>query len=265
MKKITLSGSQKLCLGLVGVMVLGVTYGALEKRSYDNKIIALNNVIADKDHTIQINTGLYEKGTTESKKLESLLDTKDQQLSELKKQLDKTNEDLVTATNLAVKWKQDYEAKGSGTETPDGKDDAGNIREKVVFAKDFGTMSVSGYTITHPPEYGIDLHQEQPLKITVAISQDKLKVWHSYATSSDPNVSAEILVSDVNPFYDEKHWYERLSLTGTMAASAGGALAGVGMGLDVNQFTVSAMVYEHTSSLAAPMPGLSVTWRPFMR
>ena len=262
-----LSIAQYGCIGLTALMLAGVVYVAVLKHSYNTNITDLNNAVALQTQTSEIVRGLYEKATLETKNLEDLLDGRDTQIAALKKELDKKDQDLIAETNMAIKWKSDYQALVAATQTTvPGATPADPSRTKVEFNKDFGPILVQGYTLTAPPEAFVLLHQQRPLKLTLAISQDENKLWHTYVTSSEENMVADISLSGVNPWLGNIHWYERLSITGTVAANGtNNALAGVGAGLDIAQFTVSAMGYLPTGVGLNPMYGLGLTWRPFMR
>lgn len=254
------------CIILASLMLAGVIYVAVVKSSYDSQIVSLNNAIAEKDKTIEVKQGLYEKATLETKNLKDLLDTKDARIADLVKELKKKDQDLIAATNLAVKWKTDYEALVKATQglvPPVNPGDPSRI--KVSFNKDFGPILVSGYTLSDPPEAFINLHQQRPLKLTLVVSQDKDGLWHTYTTSSEENMTPEITLSAVNPWFNDKKWYERLSATAMVAAGGSGFQGGLGIGVDIAQFTVSAMVFDHSSNLASPLVGLGLQWRPFMK
>jgi len=263
---VKLTISQIGCIVLAALMLAGAVYVMLEKRSYDNQITAMNNAIAEKDQTIEVKSGLYEKATLETKNLRDLLDGKDTQIADLKKELDKKDQELIAATNLVIKWRADYQALVAATQTViPGTLPTDPSRIKVEFEKDFGPILVRGYTLSEPPEAFVSLHQQRPLKLTLALSQDSNKLWHSYVTSSDDNSEVDITLSGVNPYFNDPSWYERLSGTVTIAAGSAGFLGGIGVGVDISQFTISAMAYDSSSNLVAPLYGLGLQWRPFKK
>lgn len=248
------------CIALSVILCLGAGYMALRVRAYDNQIVTLNNAIAAKDKTVEVSQGLYEKAAIESKNLRDLLDARDVQLAALGRELDRKGQELVTATGLVVRWKHDYEALVGATQTVDPQG-----RTRVEFSKDFGPILASGYTLTNPAEAFVKLHQQRPVRVSVAVSQDRSGLWHTYATSSEADMETEIELSSINPWFNARKWYERLSLTATVAAGREGGLAGIGAGVDISQFTVSAMAYDHTSAVLAPLLGVGMTWRPFQK
>ena len=180
--------AQTVCLILMVIMTAGAAYVTLEKRAYDEKILTLTNAAAEASKTVEVTQGLYTKATIESKNLQDLLNSKDSQITDLKAQLSKTNESLLSATNLMIKWKNDYLAVVAGTQTTLPSNPAtpnAPERLKVAFSKDFGPILASGFCLTNPPEASVDLHQQRPLKLTLAISQDSTGIWHSYVTNSE--------------------------------------------------------------------------------
>ena len=260
--------SQILCLVLVACVITGVIYATLEKRSYDNQIATLSNSLATESQSKEIAQGLYEKATITSKNLQDLLNNEDAQNISLKKQLDQKNEDLITATNLMIKWKTDYLAIVAGTQTVLPANPAtpnAPERVKVAFSKDFGPILASGFCLTNPPEASVDLHQQRPLKLTLAVSQDAQGLWHTYTSSNEDNMEADIALSAVNPYLTSPKWYERISVSAAVAGGGSGVMAGIGLGVDIGQFTPSIMIFDHSSNLTSPLYGLNLAWRPFKK
>jgi hypothetical protein len=257
-------------LALAVVLIIGIILGAIGKYYYDNKLVDLQNTIASRDKTIETKDGLYEKLVIQTKNLEDLLNSKDKEIIALKEQLKDKDQELITATSLAVKWKKAYEALVAATQTtippstPDGKE-----RTKVSFQKDFGYIRVSGYTLTNPAEAFILVKQNRPLKLVVAVSQDKDKIWHTYATSSEENVGIDIQLASVNPYIFEPKWYERVAINAMLSMGVSGklsALIGVGATIPINQFDVGPAVMLHMDGNGLdPMVGIFAAWHPFQR
>lgn len=252
---------------LAGLMVGGIIYVSIAKSSYEKQIVDLNNTIATKDKTIEVDKDVYTKQTIQIQDISSTLTSKDAQIVALNAQLKKANEDLLSATNLAITWKQNYEAmvaaKQSNVPSTPIPGQPTVERIKVDFTKDFGYIGINGYCLTSPPEAYVDIHQNRPLKLTLALSQDSSKNWHTYVTSSESNMDVDIGVTAVNPYMFDIKWYQRLSVSGAIAAGGNGALAGLGIGVDISKFTVGINVYEYTGGLSSPFYGLSLSWRPF--
>ena len=138
-------------------------------------------------------------------------------------------------------------------------------RLRVDFNKDWGYIGIEGYTLTDPAFAWVSIKQNRPLKLTLAISQDQEGLWHTYTTSSEDNVQADIVLSGVNPWFNDKHWYEKISGTVMVGAGSGGVVGGIGVGVDISQFTVSVMAFDHSSNVTSPMYGLGLQWRPFYK
>jgi hypothetical protein len=257
----------KILAGVLGALILaGVIYGGITKYQYDQKLLNLSNELAKSAQTIEISRNLYEKATLQVTSLQDLLNSKDEQIVALNKELKDKDQELLTATNLVITWRSKYEAlvkATQGTVPPVVPGDPDRI--KVSFEKNFGPMIVSGYTLTSPPEAYLSVMQGTPLKLTLAISQDKSLVWHSYVTSSDDNMKVDIQLAAVNPFMLERKWWERLSVTALVAAGQDGALAGVGVGIDIGQFTLGPMIMGGYVSKLTWLVGVNVSWRPFAK
>lgn len=262
-----------LLYGMVALMVLlgcGAIYVAAKKQAYEKSIIELQNQIAERDKTIEVQKGVYEKLTLQLNDLKGALDQRDAQVRALEDDLKKKKEELLDATTVAINWKKAYEAevKGHQSDVPPVKP-GDPTRTKVEFEKDFGYIGVKGYTLTNPPDAWVHVQQNRPLKVTLAISQDKQKVWHTYATSSEDNVGVDIQLTGVNPYLLKPKWYEGIGITTDLGVgtNAGGvaALVGLGVNYKIKQFTFGPSMWIGASDRIDKYYGLNFTWRPFER
>ena len=255
-------------IALIALLLFVAIGGAIYKSKYDSQISALQNDKAQMAQTIEVQKGVYEKLVATSQNLENDLSSKDAQIVALKKQVDDQKEQILTLTQVAVQWKTAYEAAVKGTQTTvPATPGSTDVRTKVEFEKDFGYIGAKGYTLTNPPEAWIHIQQNRPLKLSVAITQDAQKAWHSYVTSSEENVSADIQISGVNPFILDKKWYENIGVSvsaavGTTDAGAGGLL-GVGLTYKISKFEVGPSVYVTISNRVDKFFGASFIWHPF--
>jgi hypothetical protein len=263
-----------LILGLMLALVVMGLGAAWYKHAYDKRITQLQNEMAEKDKTIEVQKGLYTKLTVQSENVKGVLDQKDTQVRELEDQIKKQKQDLLNASTVVASWKKAYEglAKATQTEVPaDPTKPAlvGKTREKVDFHEDFGYIGVDGWTLTNPAQAWVRVKQNRPLKLTLAISQDKDKAWHTYATSSEENVGVDIQVTAVNPFLLQPKWYEKIGIgidlgMGTNQAGLG-ALVGVGVNYQFMQFTMGPHVWLGINNTLDKYYGLTFEWRPFQR
>lgn len=245
-----------------------VIYAAIQKAHYEGQLLDLQNAVASRDQTIEVQQGVYDKLALEKKDLEDMLTSQSAEVLALKDELKKKKQELLTATQVAINWKKAYEAEVNAHQgevvNPDG-----TKRAKVEFDKDFGYIGITGWTLTNPAQAWVSIKQNRPLKLTVAVTQDSSKVWHTYVTSSEENVQAEIELSSVNPFMLQPKWYEKLSVDAIVAAGSGNmgatGLVGAGVSIGINQFSVGPMVLVHIGASLDPLIGVSFAWRPFQK
>ncbi len=259
-------------LGVIALLLVMIGLGAFDRWQNQKEMQRLRNEAASKDQTLEVQKGLYTKLTLESDDLRKLLKSKDEQVQALLAQVKKDKEELLAANQLVVTWKGAYEALFDATQIhedppPDQPDAPG--RDRVTFMKDWGAIVVSGYTLTNPPEAFLSVKQGRPWKITVAISQDANKQWHTYATSSEENMQVDIALTAVNPYLLEDKWYERIQLEATLAGGSGttgfGLLAGVGASIKVGKFNVGPAVFVSLGGSIQGYVGGTFGWRPFER
>lgn len=263
-----------LILGLMlAVVVMGLG-AAWYKHAYDKRITQLQNEMAAKDKTIEVQKGLYTKLTIQSENVKSFLDQKDQQVKALEEQIKKQKQDLLSASTVVASWKKAYEGLAKATQTEVPPDPAkpelgGKTRQKVDFHQDFGYIGVDGWTLTNPAQAWVRVKQNRPLKLTLAISQDKDKVWHTYATSSEENVGVDIQVTAVNPFLLRPKWYEKIGVAIDLGMGTNrgglGALVGVGLNYQIKQFTIGPHVWLGINDIVDKYYGVAFQWRPFQR
>ncbi|MHB8407933.1 MAG: hypothetical protein ACYDHY_07605 [Acidiferrobacterales bacterium] len=252
-----------LLLLTIGVLLAA---GAIKKSAYDKQVVILQNQAAAQAKTIEDQKGLFEKLALQETNVQSMLDTTNAQVKELQSQLKKSNEDLASAVEVTLQLKAQNAdlklASGAQTTVPStvkGQPD----RTKVAFDKDFGTVKVDGFTLTNPPEANISLLPSTPLKLTVALSQDKTKVWHAYATSSDPNIGVNIDLAAVNPYIEAPKWYENIGVDADAAVGTGGVLGGLGLSYKFGKFEAGPKVFATVTDKADVFYGAGFVWHPF--
>src|ERR1035437_2103067 len=210
---------------LVAMLVVAFICHQVSVHKLQSQVVSWQNAAAQKDKTVEEQKGVYEKLAVQTADAMSLLDTKDQQIAGLQTQIKQAGEKLDNAVSVGLTWKQAYEGAANATQTTPAPTKPGEVvvngRIRVDFSKDFGYLGVSGYTMTTPPEAWISVKNLRPLKLTVALSQSKDGAWHSYATSSEDNVSADIIVAAVNPSLRDEHWYERIGFVGDLGLGDG--------------------------------------------
>lgn len=255
---------------LIGLICVGSVWAFFKKRAYDNQLVELQNQVAARDKTIEVSKGVYTKLTLQLTDLTSALDQKDEQVKGLEADLKKKKEDLLTASTVAIGWKKAYEAQVAGKQTDvPGVKPGDPTRVKVEFAKDFGYIGVDGFTLTNPAEATVKVKQNRPLKVTLAISQDKNKVWHTYTTSSEENVGVDIQLTGVNPTVLLPKWYENIGITTSLGigtnASGLGAMLGFGLDYAFKQFALGPAIWLGLNDHVDKYYGINFTYRPFKK
>lgn len=256
-------------MGVIALLLVVVVWGAVGKWQTDREMARLRNEVAVRDQTIEVQKGVFTKLTIESDNLRKLLDSKDEQIQGLTDQLKKSKEDLLVANQLVIRWKKAYEGAVDAHQDPPDPEQPG--RTKVSFQKDWGMIGVKGWTFTNPPEAWVSVTQLRPLKVTVAVSQDKSGAWHTYATSSEENVGIDIALASVNPYLLEPKWYEKIQLGASLAGGSGtggfGFLLGVDATYKVGKFDIGPAVFVSFGAGTAVTPffGAKFNWRPFER
>lgn len=260
----TLNLSEKtlqIIAGILGVVLAAIIGFALHQdRRHERELIALQNEVAKRDKTIEVQKQVYAKLIPQIESMKGSIDTNTAEGKRLADEIKKQKAELVSVNNALIKLK-DQVAEGIGKQEP-----VSPGRDKVTFDHDFGFAAVSGFTITNPPEYKLKLYQgSKPLKLTLALTQQEDKSWKSYVASSDDSISVEIGVSAVNPYHFDEKWYEKFSLKLDLGVGDG-VLAGFGASYRFGNFNVGPSVWGTISGdNGSVFYGGSFTWSPFKR
>lgn len=246
-------------IGLGTLLVVGALYFAWHKHSVETQIRELQNRVAQRDQTIEVQKGIFAKLTQQVSDLKTAIDTSTEEGKRLADEVKKSKAELVSVSNAVVQLKEQV-AKGKGQQQ-----DLGGGRTKITFDQDFGYARVSGYTITNPPDYELHLGPGgKPLKLTLALTQQKDGSWKTLTSSSDPNVAVDIGVTAVNPNVLKAKWYEGLRLNMDLGVGDG-VLAGVGASARFGRFDVGPKVWALTLDGGKVFYGGSLSWAPFAR
>ena len=261
--------------GVVALVILVLVLGyAWTTSGFQKQILALQNELASKDKTIETQKGLFEKLGQNIKDLQGVIDTSTPQGKELAEEVKKDRAQIAQLTNVVLQLK-DQVARGQGkvdqpTVIHDGTPDHPNDipvqpgETRVSFDQQFGVYNVNGWTLAPSGKYELHLNQTQPLKLVVALARDKDGALHSYVTSSDDGVKADIGVSGLDESLFQPKWYERIKLDMDLGAGDG-VLVGVGATYKVAHFDVGPKIWGTTLSGGKVFYGLHLAWAPFER
>jgi hypothetical protein len=252
-----------LTIGLMAALVALAVYGFFAFRSRDATIAKLMNDVAIRDVTIEVQKGVFTKLTQQLDDVKIAIDQSTTEGKALTAELKKNKAELLAVTNALIQLREQV-AKGQGTQTDvPGTKPGDPTRKKVTFGQDFGYARVDGFTLTDPPEYELKLGQgSKPLKLELAIAQQKDKSWRTYVTSSDPNVGIDIGVTAVNPYILESSWYEKIKVHADLGVG-NGVLGGVGAAYQFGQFDVGPSIWGVTMSGGGVFYGINFSWAPF--
>jgi hypothetical protein len=248
-----------LAVGMGALFIFTAGYSYWMKRSYDNKVIDLQNEVAKRDVTIEVQKGVFTKLAVQLHDVKGALDTSQESVKKLADEVKKAHADILAVQNVvAIIKEQTVNGQGQQHDVPGSPS-----RKEVSFARDFGFISVKGWTRTDPPDYQLTLGPgSKPLKLTLTINQLPDKSWRSLVASSDPNVSLEIGAVAVNPYILQEGWWSRVKIAGDVGVG-NTVLGGVGILVPVGKFELGPHVWATPQTGA--IYGGSFTWAPFKR
>jgi hypothetical protein len=251
---------------LVLALVAAAIFGYVKYRSYENELARLRNEVAAKDKTTEELKGTFTKLSTENDSLKS-------SNSDLAKLLKKTNQDLIAETQLTAYWLGKYifvvehkPADDSGFKPPVTQVACTEKPQTYTGVQDIGLLKLTINTFTVDPSYQTHLIVEpgnKPLKLTLDLTRDNNKQWHTHVVSSDERIGVDIGVNSVNIEPLSPHWYEKLKVHLDVGASlsGGGVMGGVGLSYQFGQFDLGPSVWGTTSGNT--YTGAGLLWAPF--
>lgn len=276
----SLPSTWKLVVGFAGVLLL-IALGlagtfTLITDSYKKQITALQNDVALRDKTIELQAGVYQKLSIQSHGLQDMLNQQDVQLAALQEQLAKNGADLLTATTLIVKLKKELQSHGNVVVAPTDPTYPDIIHATIDSKEDFAPFRVTGDIVADcsmredvtavPVRALLRMSQTRPLRLSVIVSQDKDGTWKTSTTSSEDNFQIDIGLAAVNPYMLESKWYEKIGLHADVGVGTG-ILVGLGASYKIGKFTVGPTVWGAMNWDLAPKGYLGATlgWNPFQR
>jgi hypothetical protein len=188
-----------------------ISFAAYKDYSYKKTIEELQNQIAQRDITTEVQKNLYEKIALRAKDLEKVVNLKDEQIKSLIKQADSKDEKIASLMSInATLLNQSGNVPSTQTTTTDNKVE----RKKVNFEGQVGSglFSVNGYTITDPAETWLNIKQNRPIKLAISISQSDDDKWIGRVATSESDLKLDISQLAVNPKIAANKWYNNIHL-----------------------------------------------------
>lgn len=234
---------------IIAVMAIGFKVGDWwTTRKTRGEIATLKTELSKHLETIEVQKGVYAIQIFKYDTLQDLFDTKMAEVELLKKHIEDSQAKLLQVERISLYWKKAYEAALAANQTEEPPVDNGPVRKRVEFAGNLGPIRATGHTLTDPPEAFLKLEQVDPLRLTVAVAQNKDKTWSAFVTSSDENVAVKVDLAGVNPLVISPKWYERVWLD--LGAAALGDPAGyLGLSWRGDRLSVGAMCYASGGSM----------------
>ncbi len=251
---------RKLALGVAVlislVIVSRIMYGC-GSRSRDDQVADLATRLAQNEQTVEIKEGLYATKLVEMKDLRTLVDQDRSEMKALREQLSESRSELLSTQEVAVRWKRAFEGSVTARQTDAGPSpsDPAIVRKRVEFDRDFGPISVSGHTLTDPPEGVVSIRQTRPLLLTVNIARDKAGRWSSLVTSSEPTMEAQVKLGALDlSVLPSPSWYQRIwvDIGGTLVWDPSVSL---GLSYRGNRFSLGASCFASSDAHGCGLTG----------
>lgn len=262
-----------LTIALMAVLVALAVYGYFTLRSRDSDNAELRQKLAEKDKTIRTQDGAYTKLVQENDKLKvsnaGLQDT-----------ISKAKQDIIAAQQIGVYWNKKFNDVATLLPNPipfDVKEWNKPGPEKCTVepaefraVNDYGMFIAGCKLYTYDPDTQVHTLVEpgtRPLKLNLALTRGKDKMWHSYVKVEPPDdtlLTVEIGETSVNIEPLLENWYEKLSVHIDLGVGSTGVLGGVGAAYRFGQFNLGPEIWGVTGgSGGSSFFGLNFSWSPF--
>jgi len=259
----TIKSAVPVSLAVVGLAIACSAMYDCGKKSASNEIADLSTKLAESEHTIEIGSDTFATTIVENSHLKDLLSQTLQAKQNLMKILDETQAQLLTTQQVAVKWKNAYEAELSAHQgdggSGQGSDGQPTERKRVDFAGDLGPIHAAGYTLTDPAEAHLKLDQLRPLILSVSVARNRDGKWQSYVTSSEPNMTVDVNLAGVDPGVVAPSWKQRIWAEGGIGFLVGQE-AHLGLSYHLDRYSLGAYCSVFNGGDAC---GVSVGFRLF--
>ncbi len=260
-------------LGAFGLVMLNMHRS---KRAAERERDELMKIVRAQEGTTQLREGVYQRTVTELGDVRAALDSSRKESLALREEVEKRRAEVVYYSDLTVRWKKKYEgiAKayqevlGSEEDPPDPDDPVADDpplpRIRVTFERDFGPFRVDGHTVTSPPEAYVSVSQTRPLRLGVALVEERDGGWSTVVSSSEEDIEVSVDVTAKHRDFERIDWRDKLSV-GVTTGFLGEPSLGVGMRYG-GRISVgpecSARLAEEGVGWSC---GVGLSWRPFDR
>jgi len=197
---------RKLSLVLVLIVVVVLIgeyfYYQIELKEREAEIEELYNKAALSDSLKRVSENGYERLAVKYKESQRLLDELKGRNSTLVEAIEKKNAKIRFLSQIKLRPDTVFVEKPAVEETTIGG------KTKVSFSEKLGRIKVWGYTETPPPRVKLNV-SEDPIELTLVLTQDKIGRWRTYV---DSPIRVSKLQTRVVPY--RPSWPEKLRFMG---------------------------------------------------
>lgn len=264
----------KTVLVTAGVMLVAATilvlYFTGVRKSYEGRIIDLQNQVAARDKTIEVKEGVYQKLALQTRDLQMYLGSQTAELAGLRDTLERQKASILAANTIIAKLRKDLDAKQTVVVVTD-PNKPGVKGVNIDTGNQMDPFQVLGKVMVDcdSDKATVELHLKQctPVSFSVVVSQDKDGTWRTSATSSHPNFEVDISLAAVNPYMLESRWYEKIGLGVDLGVgTAPGFLGGIGVYYGFGKFEVGPRAWFVADPHGVyPYFGAQLLWHPFAK
>lgn len=259
---------------LIALIIAISIFGYIRYTRYELDLSKLRNALAQADKTIEIMRGTFTRLVME---IDGLKATN----ADLQKTIEKQKLDVISAEQLAVSWRKKYDVyvkthPDLEPVPPDGWQPIGPVvctldQKALAAEEDFGLIKTTCRLMTADPQTQVRIAigpGGRPLKLNLALTRDRDKVWRSFVTVEPPdqdNISVDIISTAVNLEPLDERWYEKLKLHMDFGVGSG-VLGGIGLGYELGNIDFGPSIWGTTSGNGGSVYyGLNFSWAPFKK
>jgi len=254
---------------ILGVLILVcASFYAYERYSHAKTRKNLNNQIAQLSDTLKETETAYSKLAIETNEIVL-------QNEELQKIIDDRDEEIISLSEIVLKWKNKYfEIKDAQQDIVDHDGNPvdldeicqecfSNNRFKVSFDQTKDYLRIYGNTFTNPPEAYINLEWVKDIVFNLILAKND-DIYRIYLdTNNSDIVPIDIKLKIDSSVYDTK-WYERIGIFGNISVGDG-LMTSVGSNIFIFDDFLFGPILSTTydGNNIKKYYGLNIGWFPF--
>lgn len=228
---------------------------------------SLARKLVESERTIEFQEGVFQKSAVAMEDLRVALASSEARVRDTTDVIDRLNAELVTVSNLSLRWKRKYEGLANATEThlpPPPDDQDAPTRVRVDFNGSYGPFDVWGHTLTSPPEAHVSLEQARPIDLSVQLIQLPDGKWSTIvSTPEGAEYAVDVSLSAVDQDFERIDWRDKLSVDLDVGLYDSPSL-GIGMRYG-SRVSMGPKCSVYAGDGVSWSCGAAISWRPFDR